>query len=187
MQRIDVATAVPTLPVPAELGTPGYFSEGDPLASLPATVVSGDFLNMVQEELLAPILSAGLAPSKTNRAQLLQAILVLILGANPVIGAAGSISLGGGLLVIKWGTTTIQPVAGPVNSQAATFPVAFPNACFGLVGNHTAKPNAGWNPADVSFPSASRSATGFVVIVDTTDPGQNITNAVPVFWIAIGN
>lgn len=188
MQRIDVASASPTLPEPSALGTPGYFTEGDPLSGTPATVVSGDFLNMVQEELMSVLGSAGVAPSKATYNQLLTSILTLILGGDSAtIGATGSISLAGGLLVIKWGTSAVQPTAGPVNSAAVVFAKPFPTTCFGLVGNHTTTPNGGWNPADVSFPNASRTKNGFVVTVDTTDPTENITQAVSVFWIAIGN
>ncbi|AHI24181.1 tail fiber protein [Komagataeibacter xylinus E25] len=77
--RIDDPTAVSSPPaVPSASGlTPGYFTSGNPAAAIPATLVPDWWLNMVQGELLAPVVSAGLNPDKTNNGQLLQAIQAL--------------------------------------------------------------------------------------------------------------
>lgn len=68
MHRIDTPTATGD----------GRFTEGDPLVPIPATVVSADWLNSVQEELVSTLLAAGIAPDKTNNAQLLAAIRQLV-------------------------------------------------------------------------------------------------------------
>ncbi len=186
MQRIDVSSAAPTLPAPAALGTPGYFTDGDPIAAVPATVVDADWLNLVQEELMGVVTGGNIAPSKTDRGQMLEAILALILGgANATIAAEGSISLAGGLLVIKWGTATVQPTSAS-GFVTHNFPVQFPNACFGIVGSPTAPTEpSNWNPVTAAF--LSKTAQGFNLNVDSTDPAHNITQAVPVFYVAIGN
>lgn len=75
MHRIDHATASPTLPTPAPVGTPGYFTEGNPLAAVAPTVVGADFLNALQEEALGVIEGMGLTPDKGNNGQLLEAVL----------------------------------------------------------------------------------------------------------------
>jgi hypothetical protein len=78
MQRIKSSTAVSAKPAYVETGTPGYFTEGDAVAGTPATVVTQDFLNMVQEELRNLVVAGGLTPSATDDTQLRQAVLALI-------------------------------------------------------------------------------------------------------------
>ncbi len=74
MHRIDGPAAAPG----------GFFTEGDPNVGTPATVVTGDWMNAVQEELSTVITTgAGLALSKPSNAQLLAAILVLVGRAIP--------------------------------------------------------------------------------------------------------
>lgn len=78
MFRIDGTGASATLPTAPAVGTVvGYFTEGNPATSVPATTVTGEWLNAVQEELLAPIIAAGLTPTKGTRNQLLAAIQYL--------------------------------------------------------------------------------------------------------------
>jgi hypothetical protein len=74
MFRIDGSTAVGGFPAPATPGTPGYFSDGNPTSGAPATIVSADWLNGVQEELMSVVTGAGLTPDKTSVTQLLTAI-----------------------------------------------------------------------------------------------------------------
>lgn len=52
----------------------GRFTEGDPSVPVPATTVSADWLNAVQEEVIAVMTEAGLAPAKNDNAQLLAAL-----------------------------------------------------------------------------------------------------------------
>ncbi|TCK43974.1 hypothetical protein B0G84_2322 [Paraburkholderia sp. BL8N3] len=78
MQRIDDATAASSLPVPEAAGTPGYFTEGNPVAGTPATNVRGSWLNMVQEELMAIVAAGGLTPSKTTYTQVRDAIRAMV-------------------------------------------------------------------------------------------------------------
>jgi hypothetical protein len=74
MQRVDTATAIASPPTQDPVGTPGYFTKGNPTSGTPATVPGQDWFNAVQEEILAVIVAAGLTPSKSNMAQLLAAI-----------------------------------------------------------------------------------------------------------------
>jgi hypothetical protein len=74
MYRIDDATAVTALPTPGAAGTEGYFTEGSPTAGQAATLVTADFLNMIQEEIRAVVVAGGQAPSKTLFNQLLLAL-----------------------------------------------------------------------------------------------------------------
>lgn len=83
MFRIDDVTAANALPTPGAAGTPGYFTEGNPGLGIPATKVTGDWLNMVQEEISNVVTGAGLAPDKANFSQLLLAVQTLVGSAVP--------------------------------------------------------------------------------------------------------
>lgn len=74
MFRIDNDTAIAVKPAPAAAGTPGYFTNGDPVGGVEATVLEADWLNNVQEELISVLAAAGIAPDKANAAQLLAAL-----------------------------------------------------------------------------------------------------------------
>lgn len=78
MFKIDDATAAAVLPTPAAAGTAGYFTEGDPGGSVPATVVTADWLNAVQEEIAYTITQTGGTLSKTDRTQLYTAISTFV-------------------------------------------------------------------------------------------------------------
>jgi len=90
MYRIDDATAATSLPTPEPAGTEGYFTEGNPAAGTPATNVRGAWLNMIQEELRAIVVAAGITPSKTVFNQVLLALQKL---SSPVVGAAKNVAM----------------------------------------------------------------------------------------------
>lgn len=71
MHRIDSEGAAVALPTPEAVGSPvGYFTEGNPGTGTPATVVSADWANAVQEELANAIEDSGVTLSKLDRTQL---------------------------------------------------------------------------------------------------------------------
>lgn len=74
MHKIDGAGAAPG----------GQFTEGSPTAGVPATVVTDDWLNAVQGELVALVEGAGIALSKPVNTQVLAAVLTLIGRGVPV-------------------------------------------------------------------------------------------------------
>ncbi|RJF84797.1 hypothetical protein D3877_09960 [Azospirillum cavernae] len=76
------------------------FTEGSPATGVPATVITADWLNGVQGEMLTVIQTAGLAPSGGDHTQLLQAIRTIsstALVRQPInLGpAAGAIGVSG--------------------------------------------------------------------------------------------
>lgn len=73
MHRIDGPAAAPG----------GFFTEGDPGTGTPATVVTDDFMNAVQEELVAVAVSAGDPLDKPTNDQVIKAIRKLIAAAIP--------------------------------------------------------------------------------------------------------
>src|SRR5215470_20705 len=93
MQRNDDATSVASLPTPAVTVNPGYFTDGNPATSTPATIVQADWANGITEELLSILTAAGITPDKTNNGQVLAAIQSLTrvkLVANATIYVAPS-------------------------------------------------------------------------------------------------
>lgn len=80
MFRIDNSTAVAVKPAPAAAGAPGFFTKGDPVGGIPSTVLTADWANMVQEELVAICLAAGIALDKGNAGQVLEAMNSLYKG-----------------------------------------------------------------------------------------------------------
>lgn len=86
MHRIDNAWAVPAFPVPQAVGTPGYFSKGNPSAGSTgqATIVDYDWLNTTQEELAYVVEhGGGLALDKTDNTQLYRSILHMVSAQLP--------------------------------------------------------------------------------------------------------
>jgi microcystin-dependent protein len=73
MHRIDTSTATPA----------HLFTDGDPLTGTPATVVSDDWCNAVQEEICAVVEGAGIGLSKPANDQLKAAIAKMINAAVP--------------------------------------------------------------------------------------------------------
>lgn len=84
MHRVDTSTAAAALPANDAVGTPGYFTKGDPVGGIPATVPGQDFLNAVQEELVGIVLASGLTPNKADRSQVLQALRRLMFSTGDV-------------------------------------------------------------------------------------------------------
>ncbi|GAB1254589.1 hypothetical protein [Desulfovibrio falkowii] len=84
MHRIDSSTATPD----------GRFTEGNPTIPVAATTVTDDWLNAVQEELIAILAAAGIAPDKTNNAQVVDAINALIIDMTPIasVGVNGLVN-----------------------------------------------------------------------------------------------
>ena len=65
MFRINSSGAVTSIPTPAAPGsTSGYFSGSNPGLGQPATVVTADWLNAVQEELMGILTEAGVRPKR---------------------------------------------------------------------------------------------------------------------------
>lgn len=74
MYRIDDPSASATLPVPEAALTEGYWTEGNPGTGTPATLERASWFNMIQEELRAIPVAAGLTPSKVTYNQILTAL-----------------------------------------------------------------------------------------------------------------
>lgn len=99
MFQIDGAGIVNAKPVRTMLGVPGWYNQSP--GSSPGTVVTGEWLNMIQGEMLSVLDAAGIVPDKTDDSQLLQALRKLIGGIVPVgarLGLTGRTAPAGWIL-----------------------------------------------------------------------------------------
>lgn len=74
MFRTDNSTSIGILPTIPAVGTPAFFTNGNPVSGVPATVVDDWWMNMMQEEIMTVIVQSGLTPAKTDFTQLWQAL-----------------------------------------------------------------------------------------------------------------
>lgn len=120
MQRIDNSGAVASLPEPLAAGIPGYFGRGNPGSGLLATPLSADWANMVQEELYAIVIAAGLVPSKTVRTQVRDAIELLYKG----LFSGGQVSLTGSTALTAVGHAGKLILINAAGATTQTLPAA---------------------------------------------------------------
>ena len=78
MYQIDNSTAATTQPASTVAGTPGFFTDGNPATSTPATIVPAEWLNAVMMELSNVVTGAGLTLAKNQFSQVLTAIKTLM-------------------------------------------------------------------------------------------------------------
>lgn len=127
MHRIDVPSATPE----------HLFTGGSPTGGVPATTVSADWLNDLQENVVAVIEAAGIPLVKGNYGQLLAALTAKNLSS---LGDGGATSMDyvripfrhktTGLLrylIVQWGTYTTN-ASGTVHN----FPIAFSSLVAGI-------------------------------------------------------
>lgn len=123
MQRVKTSSAVTSRPAYTETGAPGYFTSGDPVAAIPATVPGAQWFNQVQGEILNAITAGGLTPDATRDDQLAQAIAQMIAAQAVTIEEATETVAG----IIKLATIsgavrgyTAQQYATPVTRTDAS-------------------------------------------------------------------
>ena len=108
MHRIDTPTAT----------SDGLFTEGDPLVPTPATVVSADWLNSVQEELATIVTNAGLELQKADNTQVLTAILQIIARQSSELERLRLLKIG---CPMYWRSTTLPEGFAWVNGDLILF------------------------------------------------------------------
>lgn len=74
MYQIDNSTAIEARPAATPAGVAGWFSDGNPAQGTPATILPAEWLNMIQSELLAILVAAGVDPQKGAFNQLLTSL-----------------------------------------------------------------------------------------------------------------
>jgi hypothetical protein len=190
MQRIDGPTRSATLPVPRAVGiggnAPGYFQDGNPLNNTPPTTLDRDWANMVQEELVAPIIAAGLTLDKADHGQLLAALHILFVAAGGTSGVVigtneVSMPLPGGF-VLKFGTVLASVIEQSVSHG---FDAAFPNQCWVVIP--VIINASGSSQRDVWAQVQALSPSGFTLYLEWSGSGQSSGPSDGYQYIAIGN
>ena len=87
MYQIDNNTAAAAQPASTPVGTPGFFTDGNPATNVPATVVTAEWLNSVQQELINAVLGAGITPDKTKFNQLAAAMAGRFVGMQRFVAS----------------------------------------------------------------------------------------------------
>ena len=145
------------IPGPSELnytpGTPGHFTEGDPVTGEPATVVTMDWLNMVQDEIQNVVEHAGLDlanPNDPDNTQLRQAIPILSRWNLPVRA------------VVNYGNTNPQGDHDASTDRGRVIP------CDASLGD-----------LRILLPAAASAGNGFDIAVVKTDASINNVSIIP--------
>jgi hypothetical protein len=81
-----------------------FFTEGNPAAGVPATLVKADWLNGVQEELVNVVVGGGLTLDGGDNTQLLTAIQALIAAGGDSLSAVRDAWAG---MIVEWESETI--------------------------------------------------------------------------------
>ncbi len=119
------------------------FHPGDPATGQQATLVDQDWLNAVQEEIVAVILGAGIALAKGDNTQLYDAIVALIAGVVGTGGGsapttrqilAGGLLTGGGNLAADRTISLAKATSAEVSAQVRDDVAVTPAGLAGLVG-----------------------------------------------------
>lgn len=100
MERINTISRAVDLFGPGKSG----YQPGNPTTGIPATSMSAEALNAMQEEIARAIEGAGMALDPANNAQLLAAIQSLITNRN-ISGLVRSLTPIGGALIREWADT----------------------------------------------------------------------------------
>lgn len=126
MYQIDNSTAAVSQPAATAAGSAGYFTDGNPATSTPATIVPAEWLNAVMMELVNVVTGAGLTLSKPTYNQVLAAIKRL--GQNTIVladtGAANAYTAANAspLVAGTWVDGVIQAVKiAHANTGASTY------------------------------------------------------------------
>ncbi|WP_211842340.1 glycine-rich domain-containing protein [Neoroseomonas alkaliterrae] len=126
MQRVTRSTAAAVLPAaPASPGTPGYFTGGDPVSNVPATVPGYEWFNGVQEELIGVIIRAGLAPDQADLAQLRKSLDRLFGGGLRTVAANVTLSPDDAGVVLVDAATASRTITLPAANAANGRPLRF--------------------------------------------------------------
>lgn len=89
--------------------------------------------------------------------------------------------------IVQWGVATIPPASSSLSGTSITFPISFPNLCFGVLPSSTSPSASGWDAALAKCPAATLTTSGCTLTVDTVNPSFLVTRSVTVFWRAEGN
>jgi hypothetical protein len=177
MHRVKRAGNYANIPAPPAGGTPGYFGPGDPGTNTPATIPGYDWFNAVQEEIIAPILAAGLALDEADRGQLLEAIPIVARTGYMLVrdekpqGTHGGTATANTTAVRTLNTVAANTIAGAsLAANQITLPAGSYRSRGWVPGCHVNLHRAGlYNVTDSAYAILGTSENGST---STSDPTQ---------------
>lgn len=208
MHRIDDPTAIAVLPTPAAAGTPGFFTKGSPVGAIPATVVTDDWANALQEEVAYVIEQAGLTLDKTSHTQLRAAIQAMFAAAQKSV-ILSSVTFNAGVAngnAVYWdsansrfdkalanGTATQNAVgfADVTNSKvycfgdAVLFSGLTPGSKYYLDGTTAGAITATAPTSNIVAVGIAKSATEVFVDIDSQPASSTVDNSVNDFRLTL--
>lgn len=137
------------------------FTEGNPVGGAPATVVSADWMNDVQEELISILSSAGITPVKGAQDQMLKAIRTISSG---VIGAFTN-----GRMVVTSASASATFIADEVVVGSAIGGLAYKLSAFSKTINLAAVGAGGMD-------TGLAPANGFVALYAIFNPATGVSS-----------
>lgn len=180
------ADALATAPVAPAAPSNGYPTNGDPGSGQNATEPGAWWFHAIGEEIRAVIEAGGLSPNLGNLTQLRDAILTMIGAGSQSLLPNGYRQFEGGLL-LQWGSITL-PVSVSTANVDVTYPVAFPNAAFLMIGsigvhvaNYDASASYRSNTQSVSYGIPSTTGCEGQAFIDNSLLDNRIVK-----WLAIG-
>lgn len=188
MDRKYASGAAGSPPSPPASPSSGYPTAGNPGSGTPATKQGPYWYHMIMEELMAIVTAGGITPDQSSLNQVysaLQALFPAFADQTGLLGSSGYLVIPlkiAGVkqkVIVQWGSGT--SLTSGVNTN--TFPIAFPSACWVVVGsaqNVTTYADVfelSGNPSTASFTSAC---------VSSGAGGTSVQVATTYRWIAIG-
>ena len=186
MHKIDTPSAVANMPAPSTVGVPGWFNHGS--ATSAYTVLSSDWANAVQAELMNVIQGAGLTLDKTKQDQLLTALNKMYLARTTItqatiiyVNASTGLDTNDGRTSgapFKTLQAAINAVYGKYdwNNQPCTIQLAN--------GTYTGTTTSGWVGQFYGTPYGMQ-ASGLTLQGNTASPSSVIINGVNSNGIAV--
>jgi len=138
-------------------GTPGYATNGNPSAGLPATVWPAYEFNAIQDEIMNVIVAAGITPDGNNWTQLLEALTILFGAGTFSVANPGWLDLPLGF-ILNFGSQNV--VAGSTATLGGS----------GYAKPYTALPLLSW-----SNPGGTSTAGAFPGNLNVRNSGATIT------------
>lgn len=162
----------------------GKFTEGNASTGLPATTVTADWCNALQEEVINVLTAAGINPAKANNGQLLAAILSLISGGGVAVTASGvTIADTGDYFAFGDVENALQQLAEKVYRGTLNAGQIRRNVTILTGTNHGASLNHAESIVQISSPTTA----GYTINPDSTsNPSQNFPNGTAIEVVQIG-
>lgn len=138
------------------------FTDGNPASSVPATVVTADWLTELQEEMLSILTAASIAPVKGDQDQVLTAIQAMIAASIPAVSTDG---IAGSFANLKASASGLSAAVSITADALCVKNAAGQQKVLGAVAVTPSFANAGVNGLDVGVANSQTANTWYYLWV----------------------